>query len=90
MDPIYLIELGEERSRIMKYLMITSRQVSRLLQQARPRIRRFEWSRVRLSQNLPGLSCIRHRDQHSDRLISGGVLCKSHPQAHQYSKGQHH
>lgn len=28
MDPIYLIELGEERSRIMKYLMITSRQVA--------------------------------------------------------------
>ena len=28
MDPIYLIELGEERSRIMKYLMITSRKVA--------------------------------------------------------------
>lgn len=28
MDPIYLIELGELRSRIMKYLMITSRQVA--------------------------------------------------------------
>lgn len=28
MDPIYLIQLGEERSRIMKYLMITSRQVA--------------------------------------------------------------
>lgn len=28
MDPIYLIELGEERSRIMKYLMHTSRQLA--------------------------------------------------------------
>jgi len=28
MDPVYLIELGEERSRIMRSLMITSRQVA--------------------------------------------------------------
>ncbi len=28
MDPVYMLELGQERSRIMKYLMITARQVA--------------------------------------------------------------